>query len=506
MQHHSDRSLNSRDCWLAALFVALSMLGYATTRTRLAYLWDSVEFALAINDYNVAMSQPHAPGYFLYVMLGRAVNSVVGDPHASLVWMSVAGGGLLVGVVYLLGVALFGRNAGLAAACITWTSPMVWFYSSVALTYTVDAALVTALVFLCWRAKETGMRWGCLLGITVLFTLIGGIRQQSIPGLLLIVGVALWSARQQRGWKIAVFTGLWLALTAIWVGCMLHMIGGWEAYWGPVQQISRFHAHKTLVGGGITALLWNIFFAVLYCFNGLLLSGGILLAVILRGKGAAFASGYRWIVMWIAPVFIIATFVGYSEAPGHVFTYLPGLFLLVGLFIGQLRLDVYRWIVLTLVCGVNLVSFWAWPVNLDGALWGTLRTRGELRNHDAALVRTVATIRGQFNPATTVVCHVHGNLLYGLRHFQFYLPEFRQVRLDPDFAMVRPPGREFLMTQDGRSEFVRGFNPQVYQQLVMVIPDENARVSFERRLDLSSARVIQDSLPRLIVVNRQAWN
>ena len=38
------------------------------------------------------VGQPQAPGYFLYIMLGRLVNSFVGDPHASLVWISVAFG------------------------------------------------------------------------------------------------------------------------------------------------------------------------------------------------------------------------------------------------------------------------------------------------------------------------------------------------------------------------------------------------------------------------------
>src|SRR5207344_1777646 len=98
--------------------VAFFIIGvglYFTTRTKVAYLWDSVEFALAITDYNVVLSQPHAPGYFLYVMLGRLVNVLVGDPHASLVWMSIVGGAGLVGVTYLLGTALFGRTAGVIA-------------------------------------------------------------------------------------------------------------------------------------------------------------------------------------------------------------------------------------------------------------------------------------------------------------------------------------------------------------------------------------------------------
>ena len=72
-------------------------------RSQYAYHWDGAEFTLAITQYNVAMSQPHAPGYFVYVMLGRLLNTVIGDPHASLVWLSVAFGSALAAILYLLG-------------------------------------------------------------------------------------------------------------------------------------------------------------------------------------------------------------------------------------------------------------------------------------------------------------------------------------------------------------------------------------------------------------------
>src|SRR5438094_10305833 len=95
--------------WLgAAALVAASVALHGPFRSQLAYHWDSAQFALAISNYNLALSQPHAPGYFLYVMLGRLVNLFVGDPQASLVWMRVAFGGGLAAVMHLLCTAMFG--------------------------------------------------------------------------------------------------------------------------------------------------------------------------------------------------------------------------------------------------------------------------------------------------------------------------------------------------------------------------------------------------------------
>jgi len=72
---------------VALFLIALAMR--IPFRSQFAYHWDSAQFALAIRHFDIRLSQPHAPGYFLYVMLGRLVTCFVGDPHASLVWVSV---------------------------------------------------------------------------------------------------------------------------------------------------------------------------------------------------------------------------------------------------------------------------------------------------------------------------------------------------------------------------------------------------------------------------------
>jgi len=456
-------------------------------RSRLAYLWDSAEFTLAIHDYDVRLSQPHAPGYFLYVMLGRLVNWFVGDPHASLVWISVMAGAGLVAVMYLLGAAMFGRWVGVAAGAVTLTSPLVWFFSCVALTYVLDAFLVCALVLWCWRAMRRKALWIDAIGLGAMLAVIGGVRQQSLFGLAPLVFFTLWQSKSQRGLKMAMGFLACAIIVAVWLSAMLRMTGGWDAYSAALTQITQFHAHKTLLGGGWGALSWNVFFAGLYCLDGVML-GALALPVALRTNRDQTA--LRFLAVWAMPMCLLAVVVGYTEAPGHVFTYLPCLLLLCGTGFVRLRA---RAVAVAVVCGFNLFVFLAWPRAWDKVLWGTIPTARTLREHDALIARTAQLIRAQYKPEETIICHEHGNLFFGLRHFQIYLPEFVSYRLDRDEAMVTPADKPLLRAWNGRLEFVARMELTDKRTVLLVVPSEQRVNQFAARWDVSRARPVNGS-------------
>ena len=73
--------LERRDWGIAALIFLASAAIRVPFRSELAYHWDCLEFTLGIGNYNMLINQPHPPGYFLFVMLGRLVNLWLGD-HA----------------------------------------------------------------------------------------------------------------------------------------------------------------------------------------------------------------------------------------------------------------------------------------------------------------------------------------------------------------------------------------------------------------------------------------
>src|SRR5438552_786956 len=140
----------------AAVLAALTVVSRLPYRARMLYNWDAVQFALALNEYDVVKHQPHPPGYILYVALGRVVNAWLHDPTAAYVVLAVVFSGLTTCVVYLLARAVYDRATALAAASVLAVSPLFWFYGSVGLTYAGEALFASSVAYFAVRALDGG--------------------------------------------------------------------------------------------------------------------------------------------------------------------------------------------------------------------------------------------------------------------------------------------------------------------------------------------------------------
>ncbi len=451
-------------------------------RSQYAYHWDGAQFALAIQAYNVALSQPHAPGYFLYVMLGRLVNFAVGDPHASLVWLDVLFGSAVPVVLYGLGSGMFGRRAGLAAGLFALTSPQFWFHSEVALTYVVDACGICLTVWWCWRALQRGGTWGDAVGVGVLVAVVGGIRQQTVPVLLPLLAYVFWHFSTRRLLKLLVAILVALGLGASWFFPMLHQSEGWRVYWDIVRRYNQNNASGTLTGGGWPALFTNCYLSIAFCWNGLLLGVVPLVgAVVYRVWGMSPQQKQVWdtahrragrvLALWIVPMVLFGTVIQFTSQPGHVLGYLPALLSLSAAVVAQLRRNWCYLTVVGLVAAGNIFVFLAWPQRWDDVLLGYGRTAREIRQHDRQVAQVVTAIRSRYQPADTVICHaLAAHYSFGLRIFQLHLPEFRQYQLAPDPTIPSPPGKPLWCVQGEHLSFVSGLDTENHRQVLLVVP------------------------------------
>jgi hypothetical protein len=91
-----------------AVVVFLTRWGF---RSHYLYDLDSVNFGLAIRRFDPRVHQPHPPGYFLYVVLGRLLNSVFHDANLAFVVLSIIASCGAVIVIYKISMEWFSPMA-----------------------------------------------------------------------------------------------------------------------------------------------------------------------------------------------------------------------------------------------------------------------------------------------------------------------------------------------------------------------------------------------------------
>ncbi len=189
----------------------------------------------------------------------------------------------------------------------------------------------------------------------------------------------------------------------------------------------------------------------------------------LRGGGAAAGSGggvrFSLFLWWLMPSLLFYTLI-HIRQPGHTFTFMPALLLLLGGLLGSGALPGlargWTWTLTGLVVLVNALFFLTAPPSLFGGQHLTLTppTWPTLRARDASLETRIGHIRAHLSPGETVI------LANGLdfRHPDFYLREYPVVRfaelpVTTTLSLPDPVGTVVLFGEDLRGENCPTPNP-----------------------------------------------
>lgn len=162
---------------LTALTIFIGFLALRLPfRSEFLVNWDAVNFALGTQWFDLEHHQPHPPGYVGYVALGWLLNHLTGEANTSLTLLSAVSGAVAPVGLYLLASHFIPRRYAAITAVIFGLSPVVWYYSLVALSYSVELALALFFLWAGYQARvRVSMRY--LLLATALLVLLGAIRQ-----------------------------------------------------------------------------------------------------------------------------------------------------------------------------------------------------------------------------------------------------------------------------------------------------------------------------------------
>jgi 4-amino-4-deoxy-L-arabinose transferase-like glycosyltransferase len=294
--------------------------------------WDAVQFALATRSFDIARHQPHPPGYILYVGWGRLLTWITGDANTAFVLTSLIAGSLAVAVLYLLGREMLGARSALLAATLFALSPLVWYYSIVALTYAVESLFLLIVAWLCWRALVGGGERQALLASFVL-GIAGGVRQSTLVLLIPLWLFATWTSGRRVFWLSWAVLG---ATCLAWFVPLVWLAGGPLEYLKDGLSLLGFVGSKTSVlAGGLSAVLNNL----AQVGGGLLvgLNLGVLLVALAVSRRVSLRDrlGRRLgivLVLWAGPalgVFVL----GHIGQIGYLLMILPAAFLVLALYV-----------------------------------------------------------------------------------------------------------------------------------------------------------------------------
>ena len=200
------------------LLLLATFAAYVATRSLWLDEWDCVQFALALDEFNLWKHQPHPPGYPVFIFAGRLLQALGFEPAPALILVACLAGAVFVSAWFRIVELEFGEPLGWLVALSTAVTPAVWLTATKALT---DVPAAAGLSVMIWYALLFRRRQHLrdLAGMALCGALATGLRPQWLGVILLVLVSALILARVRAprwGLALAIFLSgqlLWLVPT-----------------------------------------------------------------------------------------------------------------------------------------------------------------------------------------------------------------------------------------------------------------------------------------------------
>jgi hypothetical protein len=435
---------------ILSILTLLTLLSRIPFVGHFLYNWDSVQFALALKKFDITQHQPHPPGYFFYVMLGKLINYFIQDPNLSFIILSIIMSILAIIFFYFFCLNLYNHSEtkALVITLFFLFSPIFWFFGEVASTYIADALFSILISFLIWQTITKKKNYSFL--VSIILGLASGIRNS-----LIVLFLPLWLLMllQLRPFKKILFNSLLLILSAFsWLLPLINLSGGFKSYFETTSSLFNYVGQKTSIFKGVALIVGlkqttNVLRVLLVGINVLIFS--IIFAGYLwfKRKLSINKSHITFYLFWILPSLFVYCLIHFGHV-GYVLTILPALFLILGSFLFSFK-QLHKklgLIIIVLVIIAELYIFLFIPSNLSNIellvphsifqkviYFIYYFNRNTISQNDQIIKNYINTIIKE-NPETTILITEKGALYTfegkkiggapWFRHIMYYLPKF----------------------------------------------------------------------------------
>jgi hypothetical protein len=411
------------DAWLIAGLLIGTVITRWPFQVSILDSFDAVNYALAIEHFDMRLAQPQAPGYPLYILLARAFNLVLHDDMVALVWVSTLSSGLAVVAMYLAGKEMFGRRAGIFAALFLTSSTMFWYLGEVAAPYTADFFASVMVGWLCYRLTRSTDR-AVLWATAVALGLAGALRLQTLVFLFPLFLYAL----RGRSWREPVGAiGVAGGTFALFFGPAITASGGIADFTRSMQVVVPiFHSTEAVArSANLARFAKNAGAIVRYVLVALGELVCLFAAVGYLTRPAPLMfwkdSRLRFLAVWVLPTWLVYLLVWPGNA-GTILVCMPAFFLLAAVGMDWIMQRSSRGL-LTGRVAVGIVLVWhivvfaVLPVHPFGEGYRRFTNYAELEQTTEAL---------QARLSLTAEVPAENTIVYAndFRHLQYYLPEY----------------------------------------------------------------------------------
>lgn len=386
--------------------------------------WDSVQFAMALNNYDLSQNLPHAPGYPLYILVGKFLMQFTQNETLALTLLSAICGSLSVILIFMIAKRMFDQKTAIFSAIIFAVAPVTWLLSVSALT---NIPGLMALLFFIYILLKMGGEYP--LTVAFLAGFILGVRATELP---IIVSLLIFShITQIRNIKRTILSAMFFFAGAVaWLLPMIAVTGlgsFWKAYrW--IASYIIFHDSLANISTSLIERLTKINHLLnLGVTPFFLAAAGISLIIILKQKGIWGNQKILFLTTWLLSYLIPLVFIYNLEVTRYILPLVPPLAILISSTALSFKKPIQK------------ISLSALVIVLIAMFYQGLSQVSQFKNYIPPTIAPVLFVKENFLPEKTLVL-----ASYTFRQFQYYAPEFN-ILYNQNLTENDTKGKEFII-------------------------------------------------------------